>query len=130
MQLIPRVERSDRWRWLTTVDLATRRRIVRYRPGVHRLLWIGMFAACGSSSVGPRVVDAELSNLTDCQVLERVKGTASDGDPDPATHAKNEARKEAAKLGATHIRWIVPCCTSVEGDAYRCDLPEMNTPPR
>jgi hypothetical protein len=89
---------------------------------VHRLIWIGMFAACGSSSVRSHVVDAEASNLTDCQVLERVTGTADDGD---AEHAKDDARKKAAKLGATHIRWIVPCCTSVEGDAYRCDLPEM-----
>jgi hypothetical protein len=86
-----------------------------------------MFAACASSPAGSRVVDAEESNLADCQVLERVTGTASDGNPD---HAKNDARKKAAKLGATHIRWIVPCCTSVEGDAYRCDLPDMNAPPK
>src|SRR5262245_46805026 len=99
--------------------------IVGYRCGVRRLVWIAMFAACGSSSATSHVLDAEASMLADCQVLERVTGTSSDGD---AEHAKNDARKKAAKLGATHIRWIVPCCTSVEGDAFRCDLPEMNAP--
>ena len=88
-----------------------------------------MFAACGSGTATSHVVDGEASMLTDCQPLERVTGT-SDGGPDAETRAKNDARKKAAKLGATHIRWIVPCCTTVEGDAYRCDLPEMNTPPR
>ena len=26
--------------------------------------------------------------------------------------------------GATHVRWIVPCCSYVERDAYKCDMPE------
>ena len=96
---------------------------------MHRLLWIGILAACGARAVESRVVDGEASTLTDCQPLERVTGT-SEGGPDAETQAKNDARKKAAKLGATHIRWIVPCCTSVEGDAYRCDMPDMKPPPR
>jgi len=99
---------------------------------VRRLVWIGVFAACGSRTVASHVVDAEASVLADCQLLERVTGTSNEGEGGPTAemHAKDDARKKAAKLGATHIHWIVPCCTSVEGDAYRCDLPEMNPAPR
>lgn len=91
-----------------------------------RLALVMLCVACGSKSLSPaaaRLVDGDDINLTDCQIVQRVKGTASDG-PDAATHAKNVAREKAAALGATHIRWIVPCCTAVEGDAYRCDRPE------
>jgi hypothetical protein len=79
--------------------------------------------ACGGKTPATHIADGDESNLTDCQVLERVHGKASEG-PDAETNAKNDAREKAAALGATHIRWIVPCCSSVEGDAYRCDLPE------
>lgn len=83
--------------------------------------------ACGSRSVSPaaaRIVEAEDSDLADCAYLERVKGTASDGDSNPAARAQAAAKERAAAVGATHIKWIVPCCTSVEADAYRCDVPE------
>jgi hypothetical protein len=90
-----------------------------------KLIWIvaSCALACGSKKPTARVVDGDATTLADCKVLERVRGTASEGD-DAGTRAKNDARKKAAALGATHIRWIVPCCTSVEGDAFRCDLPD------
>jgi hypothetical protein len=56
--------------------------------------------------------------------LQKVQGTASDGDSNAAAHAKDAAREQAASVGATHIKWIIPCCTSVEAAAYRCDVPE------
>ncbi|MBA2538914.1 MAG: hypothetical protein H0V17_04700 [Deltaproteobacteria bacterium] len=91
----------------------------------HVQIIVALFAAaCGGKTTGSRVVDGDEANLTDCKILERVKGTASDSASDPATIAKADARSKAAKLGATHIRWIVPCCTTVEGDAFRCDLPD------
>lgn len=78
--------------------------------------------ACGSKSPSPaasRIVDGDDVNLTDCQIVQRVKGSGGN-----VTEAKNAAREQAASLGATHLRWIVPCCETVEGDAYRCDRPE------
>lgn len=90
-----------------------------------RLLWLVVVLGCGSKTTASRVVDADdTANLADCKILQRVRGTSSGDGNEAADRAKAEARGKAAKLGATHIRWIVPCCTSVEGDAYRCDLPE------
>ncbi|HSD88941.1 MAG TPA: hypothetical protein VLB44_15545 [Kofleriaceae bacterium] len=83
--------------------------------------------ACGSKTVSPsaaRIREASESDLTDCTFLQKVQGTASDGDPAAATHAKNAAKEQAAAIGATHIKWIIPCCTSVEAEAYRCDAPD------
>jgi hypothetical protein len=82
----------------------------------------GGLAACGSSSMSSAAAsirEAEDSDLGDCAFLQKVKG-----DGDAAASAKRAAREQAAKLGATHIKWIIPCCTSVEADAYRCDVPE------
>jgi hypothetical protein len=81
-------------------------------------IWIGL-CACGSTSKSTRVGDADETMLADCKIIQRVNGSGAD-----ANAAKDDARKKAAALGATQIRWIVPCCTTVEGDAYRCDLPK------
>lgn len=89
-----------------------------------RILCAGLVVACGAKGVSPkaaRIVDAEASDLGDCKPVGRVSGTGND---DAGEQAKNAARDQAADLGATHIRWIVPCCTTAEGDAYACDLPE------
>lgn len=84
--------------------------------------------ACGSKTLSPaaaRISEANESDLNDCSFLQKVQGTSSDSDNNAAaTHAKNAAKEEAAKIGATHVRWIIPCCTSVEAEAYRCDAPE------
>lgn len=94
------------------------------------LFWIVALcvAACGSSTHGPtsvRIHDGEDSELTDCTFLQKVEGTASDSDSRAEVHAKQRARAQAAAIGATDIEWIVPCCTYVEADAYRCDVPEL-----
>jgi hypothetical protein len=90
------------------------------------ILIIGLCAAAcgGSKKSAASVREATDSDLTDCSFLQKVQGTASDSDGNAAAHAKSKAREEAAAIGATHIKWIIPCCTSVEADAYRCDLPE------
>jgi len=89
-------------------------------------IWIvGLCAiACGGKTPSSRIVEAADSDLTDCAFLQKVQGTASDGDSSAASHAKAKAREQAAAIGATHIKWIVPCCTYVEADAYRCDVPD------
>ena len=84
--------------------------------------------ACGSnmpSSSSVRIHVGDESELTDCTFLQKVEGTASDSDSRAEIHAKQSARAQAAAIGATDIRWIVPCCTYVEADAYRCDVPEL-----
>jgi hypothetical protein len=94
-----------------------------------RVIWIvSLFGmACGSSSLSPaaaRIREGSDLELTDCAFLQKVQGTASDSDRQAEKHAKNAAREQAAEIGATHIKWIVPCCTYVEAEAYRCDTPE------
>jgi hypothetical protein len=92
----------------------------------HSLL-VGLLGlACGGSKLSPaaaRIIEGDETNLTDCTPLQKVKGTASEGG-NAETIAKNQAREQAAKIGATHLRWIVPCCTYVEADAFRCDAPD------
>jgi hypothetical protein len=97
------------------------------RPPRPMLLAALFTIACGSKSLSPaaaRLREGTDTELTDCSFLQKVSGTASDGDSNAATTAKNAAKESAAALGATHIRWIVPCCTYVEAEAYRCDVPE------
>lgn len=94
---------------------------------VRRLIWVIALCggACGSRTPSAaRIHEAEDSDLTDCTFLQKVEGTASEGDRNAAVHAKNAAKEKAAAIGATHIKWIIPCCTSVEAEAYRCDAPE------
>lgn len=91
---------------------------------------VACFALCaavscgGKSSAASRIREGSDLELADCTFLQKVNGSASDDDKSATTHAKNQARERAAALGATHIKWIVPCCTYVEGEAYRCDAPE------
>ena len=90
-------------------------------------LLVSCIVACGSKGLSPAAAhlrEGSDAELTDCAFLQKVNGSASDTDPSAQTHAKNQAREEAAKLGATHLKWIVPCCTYVEAEAYRCDLPD------
>jgi hypothetical protein len=84
--------------------------------------------ACGAGTRSPssvRIHDGDETELSDCTFLQKVQGTASNSDDNAEIHAKHNARAEAAAIGATDIRWIVPCCTYVEADAYRCDVPEL-----
>jgi hypothetical protein len=88
---------------------------------------VGLCAlACGANAPpAARIREGRELELTDCTLLQRVSGSADDPGNDAAmTHAKQQAMAEAAALGATHVKWIVPCCTYVEGNAYRCDAPD------
>ena len=81
--------------------------------------------ACGGTSRSrSKVIDSAEADLSDCSFLQKVKGTASDDDSNAAGVARRKAKAEAASIGATHIKWIVPCCTYVEADAYQCDTPD------
>jgi hypothetical protein len=86
---------------------------------------VALAIACGGKGKGASSVhDADNVELTDCAFLGKVDGTTSGTGMEAAERAKNNAREKAAALGATVIKWIVPCCTDVEGDAYRCDVPD------
>ncbi len=77
--------------------------------------------ACGGSSLSPkaaRIREASELEMADCAHLQRVRGEGSD-----ETHARHAALEKAAAMGATHVTWFIPCCTTVEADAYRCDAP-------
>jgi len=94
----------------------------------HLVAIVSLLGACGSKGPSPAAAnlrEASDSDLTDCAFLQKVQGTASDSDPKAEAHAKAKAREAAAAAGATHIKWIIPCCTSVEAEAYRCDLPDL-----
>ncbi|HTL37011.1 MAG TPA: hypothetical protein VL326_27935 [Kofleriaceae bacterium] len=89
-----------------------------------RLLWVVVLfgTACGSkglSTAAAHLRESDGSELTDCSFIGKVTGEGTN-----ATQAKNVAKEKAADAGATHIKWIVPCCTSVEAEAYRCDVPD------
>lgn len=56
--------------------------------------------------------------MSDCAALGKVEGAGGNMES-----AQANAKEHAAALGATHIKWIVPCCTTVEAQAYRCDVP-------
>ena len=88
---------------------------------------IALATSCGGKGPSPaaaHIRDGDDVELTDCKDLGRVEGTANDNDNNAVADAKDAAREQAAGMGATTVKWIVPCCTSVEGEAYRCDAPE------
>jgi hypothetical protein len=77
--------------------------------------------ACGSKGPSPaaaRILEADDATMGDCTALGKVDGAGGNVEA-----AKANAKEHAAALGATHIKFIVPCCTTVEAQAYRCDVP-------
>jgi hypothetical protein len=73
-----------------------------------------------------KIVDADEAVVAHCTFLKDVDGRSVFGErlKGPAVEkAKEDARGEAAKLGATHIVWGKPNSTDVTtitGKAYRC----------
>jgi hypothetical protein len=90
------------------------------------LIAVALVGCGGSSSLSSKAAALHEGNdadLQDCTFLGKVEGTAGDNDKSAELHSKNMAREAAVKLGATHLKWIIPCCHSVEAEAYKCDLP-------
>ena len=73
-----------------------------------------------------KIVDATEAEVAQCVFLKEVDGRSVFGErlKGPAVEkAREDARGEAAKLGATHIVWGKPNSTDVTtitGKAYRC----------
>ncbi len=81
-------------------------------------LLLGSCGGSGLSAAASKLKEGDDSSLGDCAFLQKVSGAGSD-----ETSSKNAAREKAADLGATHLKWIIPCCTTVEAEAYRCETP-------
>lgn len=75
--------------------------------------------ACGGNKPNTaNILEADDATLSDCSFLQKVDGAGGN-----QAQAQRAAKEQAAGLGATHIKWIVPCCTTVEAQAFRCDVP-------
>jgi hypothetical protein len=86
-----------------------------------RCLVLVFVVACGSKGPSPaaaRILEADDATMGDCTPLGKVEGAGGNMES-----AQANAKEHAASLGATHIKWIVPCCSTVEAQAYRCDVP-------
>lgn len=73
-----------------------------------------------------RVVDAEAAQVSHCTFVEDVDGRSVFGErlkQAGVAKAKEDARSQAAKAGATHVVWgkiSSTDVTTVTGKAYRC----------
>lgn len=99
------------------------------RSFVATVLLASAVAGCATATVqdAQSVVDADAQAVAACRFLGEVAGTPGWGGgttaPTALAQARQAARNQAAKLGATHIVWTglynswVP---SARGKAYRC----------
>lgn len=88
---------------------------------------VSILGYAGSAMSGTRIVDADEAAVAHCTYLKDVNGRSVFGErlKGPATEkAKEDARSEAVKAGATHIVWDKPVSTditTISGKAYRCE---------
>src|SRR5689334_6971396 len=83
--------------------------------------------ATAPSERAARIKDADPKIVDACTYVGEVEGTSIWGGPGghgaAVSNSKNEARDQAAALGATHIVWnstSESSLTAVGGRAYRC----------
>jgi hypothetical protein len=89
---------------------------------------LALVAGCESifSARAAEVSDADEASIVSCQFVGEVQGLSGWGNPATSTgmeNARNEARKKAAKLGATDIVWKPTLASSspyANGLAYVC----------
>ena len=100
------------------------------RDGARSLLYVcsmasitllGLVAGCGTmlSNRAAKVADADEASVASCQFVGEVQGPTASGNQ----NARDEARKQAAKLGATDIVWkpiSAGYSPYVSGLAYVC----------
>ena len=92
---------------------------------------IALLAGCAAtlSDRAAKVADTDHASVAGCGFVGQVQGSSGWGNLAASTgmeYARNEARKEAAKLGATDIVWkpvSVGHSPYVSGVAYDCNLP-------
>lgn len=87
-----------------------------------------LLAGCATtpSPAAQNIMDADHSMVSSCKFIGSVSGSSGWGNLAASTgisNAKNEARAQAAKLGATHIVWLSVMggySPNVSGNAYKC----------
>ena len=85
-----------------------------------------MSCVAQAAHTAPKIVDADETAVAHCTFLRDVNGRSVFGErlKGPAVEkAKESARADAAKAGATHIVWGKPessDITTIAGKAYRC----------
>jgi hypothetical protein len=73
------------------------------------LLLFVVVCACGVSQAAKSILDADDHLVADCKFLGNVHGSSGWGGFAQGAgieNAKNGAREDAAKLGATHVVWV------------------------
>lgn len=87
---------------------------------------ISLFGCVGQVLAADMVADATEAQVANCTFLQDVNGRAIWGErlkEQGTTRAKEDARDQAAKAGATHVVWGEISSTDVTtaaGKAYRC----------
>jgi hypothetical protein len=87
---------------------------------------ISIFGCVGQALAADKVADATEAQVADCTFVQDVNGRSVFGErlkEQGVSKAKEEARAQAAKAGATHVVWGAISSTDVTtaaGKAYRC----------
>ena len=87
---------------------------------------VSMFGCVGQTLAADKVADATAAQVANCTFVQDVNGRAIWGErlkEQGVTRAKEDARFQAAKAGATDIVWGEISSTDVTtaaGKAYRC----------
>ncbi|HEY6895333.1 MAG TPA: hypothetical protein VI258_14255 [Rhodanobacteraceae bacterium] len=90
------------------------------------LVTAALLLASGGASAGPSVADADEAKVAHCTFLKDIEGRSVFGErlKEPAVKkAREDARGQAAKAGATDIVWgkvSSTDITTVAAKAYRC----------
>jgi hypothetical protein len=87
---------------------------------------ISIFGCVGQVMAADKIADADEAQVANCTFVQDVSGRSVFGErlkEQGLTKAKEDARAQAAKAGATSIVWgqvSQTDSTSVSGKAYRC----------
>ena len=87
---------------------------------------ISIFGCVGQVMAADKIADADAAQVASCTFVQDVSGRSVFGErlkEQGLTKAKEDARAQAAKAGATSIVWgevSQTDTTSVSGKAYRC----------
>lgn len=92
-----------------------------YKGSIASMTLLAILAGCETmlSTRAAKVADADEASIASCQFVGEVQGSTGSGNQS----ARDEARKQAAKLGATDIVWkSIPAgyAPYMSGLAYVC----------
>jgi len=102
-----------------------------YTRSIATMTLIALLAGCATilSARAAKIADTDETSVAGCEFVSQVKGSSAWGNLATSTgmeKARNEARANAAKLGATDIVWrsvSLGYSPYVSGTAYVCNRP-------